>query len=261
MSAFQCGQPLDGIVTKLAELDKECKQYRMEVITAVTLPSWQCILNLIGNLGQEDPTVLEGDIIRDGDSFLQMQTEWKMKSSICQYYLVRLVLAYTFGKYELAAEMYEMCMESELEKNLMTRFTVSVFALYGGLTALTMARIRPDDPKWNEIARISVGKMETWASSSAWNFEHKLCLLRAEKMSNAGDGEGATTAYERAIQLAKEHGFVNEEALACECYGNFSRRVTGDETSARHQYAKAYQAYLKWGALRKCEDLKANAGC
>ena len=233
----------------------------MEVITAVTLPSWQCILNLIGDLGQEDPTVLEGDIIRDGDSFLQMQIERKMKSSVCQYYLVRLVLAYTFGKYELAAEMYDKCMESELEKNLMTRFTVSIFALYGGLTALAMARIHPDDPNWNEISCKSISKMETWASSSAWNFEHKLCVLRAEQMANAGDREGATTSYERAIQLAKEHGFVNEEALVCERYADFLLRATGNEAAARHQYDRAHQAYLKWGALRKCEDLKANAGC
>jgi len=259
MSSFQCGQPLDEVAKQLVKLDNECKQYRMEMIAAVTAPSLQCTLNLIGVLGQEDPTVLEGDIIQ-GDSFLQIQIQRKMKSSICQYYQCRLLLAYLFGKYEVAARMYDKCVEEDLEKNLMARFTVSVVALYGGLTALAMARVQSDDPKWNEIACSSIRKMETWASSSAWNFEHKLCLLRAEKMANFSDLQGATASYERTIQLAHKHGFVNEEALACERYADFLLRVTGDEASARHQYDKAYEAYLKWGAVRKCEDLKANCG-
>ena len=62
--------------------------------------------------------------------------------------------------------------------------------------------------------------------------------------------------YERAAKLSREHGFVNEEAVICERYAAFLRR-TGDEDSARHQYDKAFEAYKKWGALRKCVDLKA----
>ena len=36
-------------------------------------------------------------------------------------------------------------------------------------------------------------------------------------------------------------------------------RVSGNEAPARVQYDKAYNAYMKWGALRKCMEVREEA--
>ena len=257
MNCFQCGQPLDSIVKDLSELGNECKQYKMDLVTAVAFPLWQCAEILAGKSGSGDPTVLEGSVIQ-GDAFLRQQIERGMQTSVCQYYLLRMVLAYTFGRDEFAAEMYDQCIEAELDKNWMGRFTVSMFSFYGGLAGLSMARKDPTNSKWGSIINTSLARVEKWKLSSAWNFEHKLSLLKAEQMANAGDQVGAAGEYEKAIRLAREHRFVNEEALICERYSDFL--LSSRETlAASVQYNNAFEAYEKWGALRKCKEMKGTA--
>ena len=74
-------------------------------------------------------------------------------------------------------------------------------------------------------------------------------------MANAGDHRGAVDKYEEAIRLARKHRFVNEEAVICERYSAFLFEA-GDKLSAGVQRTNAYEAYERWGALRKCEEMK-----
>lgn len=76
-------------------------------------------------------------------------------------------------------------------------------------------------------------------------------------MANSREQIGATAAYQKAITLARQHVFLNEEALIHERYGDFLQR-SGEDLSAELQYESADGAYNKWGALRKCDDLKEN---
>ena len=91
--------------------------------------------------------------------------------------------------------------------------------------------------------------------ASAWNCEHKLLFLQAEQLANTGSQHEAVAAYEKAIQLARDHRFGNEEALICERYSNFLLGV-GDNLSARIQQTNAFEAYKRWGARRKCEEMQ-----
>ena len=246
MTSFQCGQPLDGIIPILNELGNECKQYRMELITTLVVPLWQGILNLMGTSAfGNDPTLLDGDVLQ-GDAFLESQSgsnrKGNYRSAICQYYYVRLVLAYTFGRDEIAAEMYDKCLEAELDKNLLARTTICGCAFFGALTALSMQRKEPNNSKWSNIVDSVMPRMEKWTSASAWNCQHKLSFLKAEQKANSGDQHGAANAYEEAVAQAREHAFVNEEALICERYGHFLKTI-GDMLSAKYQYQNAYEAY------------------
>lgn len=258
MTAFLCGQRLEGIVENLSRLTKECSRHRMDLVTAVIFPLWQCIENLIGDSKHgRDPTVLDGAIIQ-GDAYVDAQLglgKGNYKTSIFQYYFMKLILAYTFERDELAAEMYDKCMEFDPEKNARGRPTIFVNAFYGALAALSMERRDPSNPKWKGIIDAVLPRMERWAKASAWNCEHKLLFLRAELLANSGSQDEAVAAYEKAIQLAREHRFGNEEALICERYGNFLLGV-GDNLSARIQKTNAFEAYKRWGARRKCEEMQ-----
>ena len=163
MNAFLCGQPLEGIVENLSRLTKECNRHRMDLVTAVIFPLWQCIENLIGDSKHgRDPTVLDGAIIQ-GDAYVDAQLglgKGNYKASIFQYYFMKLILAYTFERDELAAEMYDKCMEFDPEKNARGRPTIFVNAFYGALAALSMERRDPSNPKWKGIIDAVMPRME-----------------------------------------------------------------------------------------------------
>ena len=257
VNAFQCGQPLEGLINDLADLTSDCKRYQQEHLGILNKPLWQCAQNLIGDPEQAKPWILKGKI-QVQDDYVAVQRERGNLTAICHYSMLQLILAYVFRKYELAAEFYDKCVEADLEKNLMGKFETSTYAFFGALTAFEMLRRHPKDQKWAGTVDSTLAKMEKWASSSSWNFEHRLSFLEGEQMASAGDVVGAVGAYSKAARLAKEHGFINEEAVICERYAAFLR-VSGNETSARVQYDKAYNAYMKWGALRKCVEVREEA--
>ena len=132
----------------------------MDVIATLRLPTWQCAQNLIGVAGQEDPTLLEGDVLQ-GSSFLRALIERKNNSTICQFYFLRLVLAYVFRRDKLAAEMYLKCVEYDLDTNLMARYTICICAFYGCLAALSMQRIDHTNDKWQKIIDTNISRMES----------------------------------------------------------------------------------------------------
>ena len=256
-NAFECGRSLSELSNDCSCFVKDCKQHHIEMLIALNKPTWQCIQNLIGDPKQDDPTVLTGEVM-DEEQYLNAQIEGGNHTAICYHYLLRLFLAYIFGRYEVAAQMYQRCFENGLPKHLMSRFGVCSCVFYGGLTALEMANIDPNNPKWLSVFEDSMSKMKKWAMAAAWNCEHKLALLQAEKLRNVGD-QGAVEAFERAARLANEHGFLHEAAIAYERCGIFLLAM-GSGSSARNQYNKAYDAYLRWGALRKCEDIRDKTG-
>ena len=61
--------------------------------------------------------------------------------------------------------------------------------------------------------------------------------------------------YDKAIALAKENEYINEEALAHELAAKFYLSW-GKEKIARTYMTDAYYAYMRWGALAKVEHLE-----
>lgn len=96
--------------------------------------------------------------------------------------------------------------------------------------------------------------MQGWTTSSKWNFEHKLLLLDAEENFCDGNFDQAKPLYAKAIKSAKEHRFVNGEAIACELAGYFYLEM-GDKNTAKDYFIKAHERYLTWGALGKAATL------
>jgi GAF domain-containing protein len=61
--------------------------------------------------------------------------------------------------------------------------------------------------------------------------------------------------YDRAIDGAKENGYVQHEALANELAGEFYLAL-GRQKVARTYLIDAYYAYIRWGAKAKVKDLE-----
>ncbi|XXY13898.1 AAA family ATPase [Sorangium sp. So ce216] len=93
-----------------------------------------------------------------------------------------------------------------------------------------------------------------WARNCPDNFLHKHALVRAEIARLRGEEGEATRLYEQAIASARENGFVQHEAIACELAAGFYR-ARGLATPEGAYLQKARAAYFRWGAHAKVEQL------
>ncbi|KOS69758.1 hypothetical protein AEA09_06035 [Lysinibacillus contaminans] len=95
--------------------------------------------------------------------------------------------------------------------------------------------------------RQSIRKFKKWSKFAPQNFEHLYVLLLAENCRMKRLEGEAVLYYDRAIQLAKMHHFVQDEAVACERAANYY---------VSHQNQEMAQAYIlrgiqnlrQWGA-------------
>jgi GAF domain-containing protein len=69
-----------------------------------------------------------------------------------------------------------------------------------------------------------------------------------------GRQQDAEILYEKAIESAREHGFIQNEAIAYEVAAQFYS-ARGFETTANAYLRNARYCYLRWGAAGKVEQL------
>ncbi|WP_437791704.1 AAA family ATPase [Sorangium sp. So ce693] len=97
-------------------------------------------------------------------------------------------------------------------------------------------------------------QLGAWAASGPDNFLHKHALVRAEIARLRGQDLEAIGLYEQAISSAREGGFVQHEAIACELAARLYRD-RGLSTPADAYLQKARAAYFRWGAHAKVDQL------
>ncbi|HEY9666760.1 MAG TPA: ATP-binding protein, partial [Coleofasciculaceae cyanobacterium] len=99
-------------------------------------------------------------------------------------------------------------------------------------------------------------RMKRWAHHAPANYQNKYDLVEAEKARVLGKPAKAMELYDRAIQGAREQGFIHEEAIAYERAAEFYLSLGREEIG--HFYLKnAHHCYTRWGATAKVKDLEA----
>ncbi|MHC5726253.1 MAG: GAF domain-containing sensor histidine kinase, partial [Nostoc sp.] len=97
-------------------------------------------------------------------------------------------------------------------------------------------------------------KMRHWANHAPMNYLHKFYLVEAERHRVLDQYIEAMDNYDRAILLANEHEYINEEALAQELAAKFYLEW-GKYKIAQTYLTDAYYSYIRWGAKAKVDDL------
>jgi signal transduction histidine kinase len=98
-------------------------------------------------------------------------------------------------------------------------------------------------------------KIKKWAQFAPMTHLHKFYLVEAERYRVLDEKTKAIECYDRAITLAKENDYLNEEALANELAAKFYLGW-GKEQVAQAYITNAYYGYLRWGATAKMKDLE-----
>jgi signal transduction histidine kinase len=86
------------------------------------------------------------------------------------------------------------------------------------------------------------------------SFGNRAALITAEIARIEGRLPDAEILYEKAIEAAREHGFIQNEAIAHEVAARFYS-ARGFETIANAYLRNARYCYLRWGAAAKVEQL------
>ena len=93
-----------------------------------------------------------------------------------------------------------------------------------------------------------------WAATAPVTYASRAALIEAECVRLEGGDAGPL--FERAIALAREHGFVHHEAISLEVAARYWAG-RGYDAFAETYRARARDAYRCWGADGKVHDLEA----
>jgi formate hydrogenlyase transcriptional activator len=107
---------------------------------------------------------------------------------------------------------------------------------------------------WRELLATHVEQLREWAEINPTTFADKHALVSAEISRLERRDSDAMRLYEQAINLARENGFIQNEALAHEIAARFYAE-RGAESVARAYLRSARNCYDRWGAHAKVRQL------
>jgi predicted ATPase/two-component sensor histidine kinase len=96
--------------------------------------------------------------------------------------------------------------------------------------------------------------MAGWAENCQENYGNRLALMSAEIARVDGRALEAMAGYEKSIRMAREQGFIDVEAVACEVAARFYA-ARDLELAAQAFLQHARSGYRRWGAIGKVRQL------
>ena len=247
--AFMCGKELNWLKGELSTLKLALKKIdyilgfsKIEILTkAITIL-------------MEEPWAPSTDII---DQYHRVSSAEYVYHEQSHFNYQKLVLQYLFEEYEAAREtVFEMI---NLMKTYKNSLNDPLANCYLSLALLAVCGQVPDSEKEEILTQVDDNQetLERLARCAPSNFLHKHHLVQAERM-RVLDGEPDTIMhhYDRAIALARESGFIHEEALANELAARYLLNQ-GQNAAAGSYLRSAMEQYEAWGAKRKVAHLKS----
>ena len=94
----------------------------------------------------------------------------------------------------------------------------------------------------------------TWKNSCLQNFEHKYLIVKCEILRVQHNFVAAMKLYPQAIAIAKQNGFIHQQALANELAAKLYTQIEINDT-AKMYMQQAIECYKKWGCTVKVQQL------
>lgn len=248
---YSIGRELTGLEREIGNYSNALKQIKQERAFNWNCIYQQSVLNLLG-VG-EDPCRLIGEAY-DEEKMLPLHLEAKDGIGLLYLYFHKLHLCYLFHQFPQAAENGTLA-EKYLDSGT-GQLVVPFFYFYDSLAKLAVYTDAPDSEQKCILDRVQANqeKMQYWADHAPMNNWHKFYLVEAERHRVGGKYLEAMEEYDRAISLAQEHEYINEEALAQELTAKFYLEW-GKHKIAQTYLTDAYYSYVRWGAIAKVDDL------
>src|ERR1700754_2906588 len=190
----------------------------------------------------------------DEAAFETQLTEGRMPTTICWYWIGKLKTRFLSGDYAAALAA------ADKVKALLWATAAQIQLLdYFYYAALTVAALYEDasadeQSGWRDLLIVHREQLREWSDNYPPTFGDKHTLVSAEIARLEGRDADAMRLYEQATQSAREHGFVQNEALFHEVAARYYA-ARAFETIAHAYLRKARNCYNRWGALGKVKQL------
>jgi predicted ATPase/two-component sensor histidine kinase len=197
-----------------------------------------------GSGGQFDDVAFEQRL--DGDPSLAI--------AACWYWIRKQQACYLAG--DIPGAMRAEGKASPLLWTSSGHFEMAEYQCYSALTRARWHDEAPQEATAQNLAKITEHhrQIALWARHCPSNFGSHAALVRGEIARITGREFEAMNCYEEAIRLAREHGFVQIEALAYDLAATFYL-ARGFTTFASAYLRSARLGWLRWGALARVKAL------
>ncbi|HEX7261764.1 MAG TPA: serine/threonine-protein kinase PknK, partial [Luteolibacter sp.] len=138
-------------------------------------------------------------------------------------------------------------------------FEIAEYHFYGALARAAHFDLAPVDERSGHLAKLTAHhrQIALWAEHCPANFENREALVAAEIARIDGRDQDAMRLYQKAIESARENGFVHNEAVAYERAAEFYRN-RGFALFADTYLRESRSCYERWGADGKVKQLDAS---
>ncbi|WP_375477221.1 AAA family ATPase [uncultured Nostoc sp.] len=251
-NAYFTGHELSSLKLVMEEHRKVMQQLRQQTYLHTQSLYHQVVVNLLG--ASTEPHRLVGEYC-DEREIIQLYQKTGEVTALHQVYFNKLILCYLFQDYEQALENANKA--AQYLRGMAGLMSVPLFHFYDALVQLALYPDASETDQSSILERVATNleKLSGWAAYAPSNQAHRCALIVAERCRILGAKAEAIENYDRAIALAKEHEYLNEEALANELATKFYLEW-GKERIAKDYLIEAYYAYSRWGAKAKITDLE-----
>jgi PAS domain S-box-containing protein len=250
--SYQVGKELTELEREMAVYSNAIAQINQKSVLDLHHAYWQTVLNLIGR--SEAPCLLIGDSYNERE-MISLYLQADNQNGLFEIYFNKFTLYFLFQKNSQAIK-YAALAENYISSGVGTH-TASIFYYHDSLAQLAIFSDALEDQKKYILKKVEANqeKIQRWTDYAPMNYLHKFYLVEAERARVLGKDREAREYYDRAIALADENEYLNDEALAYELAARFYL-ARNQKHVARHYLQDAHYAYQRWGAVAKVKDLE-----
>ncbi|RCJ23467.1 serine/threonine protein kinase [Nostoc sp. ATCC 43529] len=248
---FFVGQPLEQVNQQQQKYIDLLLKFKQEYQIYFGQICRQLVLNLMG--AAEDSLILVGESF-DELKMLPIFIETQNGTLLFLLHLAKTILLFISKDYQQA-----LIHAQEAEKyqgNMVGFLQFAEHNFYYSLALLATCSNGNEPEQQSALEKVAENQklMSQWAFHAPTNHQHKYDLVEAERARILGYVD-AMIYYDKAIQGAKENGYIQEQALASELAANFYLGW-GKEKVAADYIQQAYYCYAHWGAKAKIAHLE-----
>ncbi|WP_411683186.1 diguanylate cyclase domain-containing protein [Clostridium thailandense] len=250
--AYYSGYNLTDLERKMCEYNSFMNNIKNKEALTTQSIYHQAVLNLIGP--SNNTYCLKGKVY-DEEQMIPVHLEKKDINNLCDVYINKSILSYLFGEYEKALKNTKIA--EKYLNGVSGTLSIPVFYFYNSLIMLSEFEHQSLFRKKQILNKVFISqrKMKKWAKHGESNFLHKFYLVEAEEAKALGKTFKAINFYEKAIKLASDNGYIQEEALANELAAKFYLHLE-NKRIAKIYMEQAIYCYILWGATSKVNQLK-----
>lgn len=252
-SAFWSGKNLTTLAQETAHYNRVIGTIKQRQALHLSALYQQAVASLQGQADR--PHSLRGASY-DEHAMLKQHLEERDRNAVAFMAHMQLFLCYLFQEYPLAAE--RAALFAEYMDGAVSTALIPSFYYYDSLIKLATVRDCEASAGNAFLAQVAANqnKMWRWAQHAPMNYLHKFYLVEAERARVQGQYREAREHYDQAIDLARQHAAILDEAQAHELAATFYLGH-GQARLAFHYMRDAHYAYTQWGATAKVRHLES----